>query len=124
MRLISHFRLSQSQYLSEWLLDNALISAHWQPMAGIHSLTLKPAADCLSLHTTTCRLSTGATAELCGIYGQALVALAHCLSLDDALQEAVITERMALEQQMLKQMTWRDNRPCVDTSIPLKQPTA
>ena len=116
MSLVNHFDLGECGYVSEWLLSNAVVSAHWQRSGAIIKLSLSPVEASASKHVR--EMPPKETTEL--IYAQALLLLSHRLSLDDPLQEAVVAERMALEQRWLQQSQWQDNRPCDDTAIPLK----
>ena len=119
MSLVNHCDLGERGFASEWLLSNAVISAHWQRSGAIIKLSLRPAEASVWKHAL--EMSPKETTGLIYlIYAQALVLLSHRLSLDDPLQEAVVAERMALEQGWLQQSQWQDDRPYDDTAIPLK----
>jgi hypothetical protein len=119
MSLVNHVDLGERGFITEWLLSNAVLSAHWQQSGILIKLSLRPAGTSVGEHAPG--IPTKEARELIFlVYAQALVLLAHRLSLDDPLQEAVVTERMALEQMWLQQSQWRDDRPYDDTAIPLK----
>lgn len=119
MSLVNHFDLGERGFVSAWLLSNAVVSAHWQRSGAIIKLSLSPAESSAWKHVREMPPKE-TTGLIYLIYAQALLLLSHRLSLDDPLQEAVVVERMALEQRWLQQSQWQDNRPCDDTAIPLK----
>lgn len=119
MTLINHFILSDSEFVSEWLLDGMVISVQWQHTGAIVRLSLRPTKLKKWDHVLDAPLEKEKTL-ICLIYAQSLVLLSHRLSLDDPLQEAVVAERIALEQTWLQQTKWQDDRPYNNTAIPLK----
>lgn len=119
MTLVNHFNLGDSGFVSEWLLDGMVMSVQWQQPGAIAKLSLRPAESGGWKHKLGI-LAEESQGLICLIYAQTLVLLAHRLSLDDPLQEAVVAERMALEQTWLQQTQWQDDRPYNNTAIPLK----
>lgn len=118
MNLVKHFSLNGNEYFSEWLVGGAIVAAHWRQVGAIVKLTLRP-ADATAHEQVLGGLTEALQGMIYHIYARALMLLSHRLSLDDALQESVVTERMALEEKWLTQTRWQDDRPYNDTAIPL-----
>lgn len=118
MHLVSHRRTATGEYVSEWLLAGIGLCARIDNQGNISELRIAPIA--IEQQPNPCTLSDQDTSEGRRFYLQALALLGRRLSIDDPLQEAVVVERLRLEQAWLACSTWRDDRPCDDTAIPLR----
>lgn len=117
MHLVSHCRTSGGEYVSEWRLAGVLLRARSNEFGTICNLAISPiAAEPL---INACELPDEAISEGQRLYFQALALLSQRLSMDDPLLEVVMLERLRVEQEWLAQSTWRDERPCHHTAIPI-----
>ncbi len=118
MNLVKHFSLNSNEYISEWLVGGATVVVHWRQVGAIVKLTLRP-ADSTAHEQVLDELTEALQGMIHHIYARVLILLSHKLSLDDALQESIVTERMTLEEEWIIQTRWQDDRPYNDTAIPL-----
>lgn len=118
MHLVSHRRTATGEYVSEWLLAGIRLCARIDIQGTISELRI--ASSAVEQQPSPCALSEQDICEGRRYYLYALALLGQRLSIDDPLQEAVVGERLRLEQAWLASSTWRDDRPCDNTAVPLR----